>query len=222
MSSPATTLVCFALPDEARPFRKLARAHPHAEILVTGMGARNAERVLRARLAGPRPALVLTCGFAGGLNPALPPLTLLFSPDAPVAVHAALLATGARPGAFHCAPRVVTTAAEKRALFAETNGDAVEMESGVIQKICGEKGIPCVTLRVISDAANEDLPLDFNRLTTAEQNLDFLKLAVVIARAPSKIPALLALGKRTAAAAKTLAHALDQFLRPRLGSEFRL
>ena len=213
MSPPATTLLCFALPDEARPFRKLARAHPHAEILVTGMGARNAECVLRARLAGQRPALVLTCGYAGGLNPALPPLTLLFSADAPPAIRAALLATGARAGTFHCATRVATTAVEKHALFAETNADAVEMESGVIQKICRETGIPCVTLRVISDAAHEDLPLDFNRLTNAEQNLDFLKLAGAIVRAPGKIPALIALGKRTAAAAKTLASALDHFLR---------
>ena len=213
MPSPATTLICFALPDEARPFRKLAGAHPDAEILVTGMGARNAERVLRARLAGPRPALVLTCGYAGGLNPTLPPLTLLFSADAPPAIRAALLATGARAGTFHCATRVATTVVEKRALFAETSADAVEMESGVIQKICRETGIPCVTLRVISDAAHEDLPLDFNRLTNAEQNLDFLKLAGAIACAPGKIPAFLALGKRTAAAAKTLASALDQFLR---------
>lgn len=211
-------MIFFALPEEARPFRKLAAAAAAAagrsQVVVTGMGTRNAERVARATLTGAaRPELVLTCGYAGGLNPALPPLTLLFSADAPESVAAALQKFGARAGRFHCAPRVAITAAEKRALFAETGADAVEMESGVIRKICGELGIPCVTLRVISDAANEDLPLDFNRLTTPEQNLDFAKLAWAVATAPGKIPALLALGKRTAAAARKLGQALDQLVR---------
>ena len=182
-------------------------------MVVTGMGARNAERVARATLTVNQPALVLTCGYAGGLNPALPPLTLVFSDDAPEPVRAALVKLGARAGRLHCASRVAISAAEKRALFAETGADAVEMESGVIRKICAEMGIPCVTLRVISDAANEDLPLDFNRLTTAEQNLDFAKLAWAVARAPGKIPALLALGKRTAAAAEKLGRTLDDLLR---------
>lgn len=217
MNSPPTPiLIFFALPDEARPFRKLAAAAAEpgrAQVVVTGMGARNAERVTRATLAGAQPALVLTCGYAGGLNPALPPLTLLFSEDAPERVVATLGKLGARAGRFHCASRVAITAAEKRALFTATGADAVEMESGVIRKICDELGIPCVTLRVISDAANEDLPLDFNRLTTPEQNLDFAKLAWAVATAPGKIPALLALGKRTSAAAGKLGWALDQLLR---------
>ena len=182
-------------------------------MVVTGMGARNAGRVARATLAADRPALVLTCGYAGGLNPALPPLTLVFSADAPERVATALGKLGARAGRFHCAPRVAITAAEKRVLFAETGADAVEMESGVIRRICGELGIPCVTLRVISDAANEDLPLDFNRLTTPEQNLSFAKLAWAVATAPGKISALLALGKRTSAAAGKLGAALEQLLR---------
>ena len=217
MNPPADSiLIFFALPEEARPFRKLtakAAGQGRATVVVTGMGARNAERVARATLASARPALVLTCGYAGGLNPALPPLTLLFSDDAPEPVRAALVKLGARAGIFHCATRVAITAAEKRALFAETGADVVEMESGVIQEICGEMRIPCVTLRVISDAANEDLPLDFNRLVTAEQNLDSVKLAWAVATAPGKIPALLALGKRTSAAAGKLGQALDQLVR---------
>ena len=212
----ASILIFFALPEEARPFRKLAAAvtgQGRAKVVVTGMGARNAERVARATVAAGRPALVLTCGYAGGLNPALPPLTLVFSNDAPERVATALEKLGVRAGRFHCASRVAITAVEKRVLFAETGADAVEMESGVIRKICAELGIACVTLRVISDAANEDLPLDFNRLTTPEQNLSFAKLAWAVAAAPGQIPALLALGKRTSAAAGKLGAVLDQLLR---------
>ena len=215
MNPPADSiLIFFALPEEARPFRKLAAAgQGRVAVVVTGMGARNAERVARATLAGARPTLVLTCGYAGGLNPALPPLTLVFSDDAPEPVATALGKLGARAGRFHCATRVAITAAEKRALFAENGADAVEMESGVIRNVCAELGIPCVTLRVISDAADEDLPLDFNRLTTREQNLSLPKLAWAVATAPGKIPGLLALGKRTSAAAGKLGAALAQLVR---------
>ena len=213
VNPPDPIVIFFALPDEARPFRKLARGHPHVEIILTGMGPRNAERSTRARLASRPPTLVLTCGFAGGLNPSLAPETLLFSPDAPPAIAARLAASGARPGRIHCAPRVATTAAEKQSLFLATGADAVEMESGVIRNVCQELGLPAVTLRVISDTATENLPLDFNRLTDANQNLDFAKLAWTIATSPAKIPALISLGKRTATAATTLARALDQFLR---------
>ena len=159
----------------------------------------------------------LTCGFAGGLNPDLAPLALIFSDDAPPPIRAALERLGARAGKFHCAPRIAVTAEEKRALFRETHADAVEMESAAIHAVCAEEKIPCVTLRVISDTASEDLPLDFNRLTNAEQELDFAKLAWAVASSPGKIPALLRLQKRTAAAALTLAETLGRFLTAQAG-----
>jgi hypothetical protein len=86
------------------------------------------------------------------------------------------------------------------------------MESEVIHAVCRERGIPCATVRVISDTAGEDLPLDFNRLSKPDMNLDYGKLAWAIARSPGKIGALLKLQKQTRFAAERLADTLSRFL----------
>ena len=210
-------LVCFALNAEAAPFRKIAAAKAGVAVLVVGIGRQNAERSLRAALARNAPELVLTCGFAGGLAPGLKAGTVVFEIGAaplPAAAgwQARLLAAGAQPAKFFCADRIATTAAEKTKLRAETGADAVEMESAAIQAVCRERGLPCLTVRVISDAADEDLPLDFNALARPDKSLHAGKLALAIARAPGRIGALTALGRTTALAAKQLAAVLDRVL----------
>ena len=242
-------LICFALKEEAAPFQKIAAGKAGISILLTGIGRQNAEKSLREFLNSCRsrgdetqikkkletphvvsyePNLVLTCGFAGGLNPDLKlgdvvfelPLTPSLSPSDGQRVSAGtgeglvakLLAGGAKPAKLFCADRIATTVAEKKALRDETGADAVEMESAAIHAVCHERGIPCATIRVISDTANEDLPLDFNALAKPDKNLDFGKLFLAIAKSPGKIGALMALQKKTKFAAERLADVLIEIL----------
>jgi adenosylhomocysteine nucleosidase len=209
--SPAQTLVLFALPEEARPFQRRARELSSVRVLVTGMGRRNTERALAAEWVKGRAELVLTCGFAGALDPALALNTVLFE-TAGAALAARLSGAGLRPAKFHCADRMAVTASEKAALRRESRADAVEMESAVVHQFCREHGVPCATVRVISDTAAEDMPLDFNALTTPEMKLDFVKLAQAILKSPGKIGGLLRLQRQTASAAKMLADKLLQIL----------
>src|SRR5215469_15701187 len=60
--------VCFALPEEAGPFQKRYGDIP---VFFTGIGKANAERAAQEYLKDHAPALLLTCGFAGGLDPGL-------------------------------------------------------------------------------------------------------------------------------------------------------
>ena len=205
--NPESVLVCFALKEEAAPFRKIAAAKSGVSILITGIGRDNSRRSLVKQLAQSTPHLVLTCGFAGGLDPALKIGDVIFEPQ-DVSLREKLLRAGARPAKFFCAGRIASTAAEKKKLRDDTHADAVEMESAETHAVCRERGIPCVTVRVISDTAHADMPLDFNLLSKPDLSLDFGKLAWAIAKSPGKIGALLKLQKETNFAAKRLAQAL--------------
>lgn len=212
MDPSPVTLVCFAVKEEARFFNRHAEGRQHLRSLITGMGRRNAEQAIRTTLAAERPRLVVSSGFAGGLNPELAAGSIVFATGNAAGMEGALRAAGARPARFHCAERVATTAEEKRALRDSTGADAVEMESEIICAVCREQGIPSATVRVILDAASEDLPLDFNELMTDEQRMDNRKLALALVRSPGKIGALLRLQKQSEAAAKRLAEALGRVL----------
>ncbi len=207
MQKAEVVLVCFALEEEARPFRKLARARSEISVLVTGIGKENAVRSVRDCLRANAPRRVFTCGFAGGLNPELETGDVVFvTPDKELASQ--LTSAGALSASLFCASRVATTAGEKAGLRQQTGADAVDMESQAIHELCGERGIPCCTVRAISDAAWEDLPLDFNQLANADQSLNYGKLAWAIMRSPRKITGLLRLRKHTRFAAQQLAAVL--------------
>jgi adenosylhomocysteine nucleosidase len=205
------TLVCFALEQEAVPFRRLAVKMPDVKILITGIGAKNAGTSVRRFLEQHLTKQVFTCGFCGGLKPDLENGDVVFMTGYP-ALEKRLAEADATLATFFSSPRIATTAAEKRQLRAKTRADVVEMESEAILEACREKKIPCAMVRAISDTADEDLPLDFNMLTRPDLSLHQGKLAWAIAKAPWKIFALLRLHQRTSVAAQQMANTLAKVI----------
>jgi adenosylhomocysteine nucleosidase len=200
-------LFCFAVEQEAKFFYQ-----PGMEKIITGIGRENAERSLHTRLKQEPFQLVLSCGFAGGLNPYLSTGMVVFSADEDAGLTPLLLTAGACPVKFYSSDRVAITVAEKRKLWESTGADAVEMESYIIRAICRAHGIPSATIRVISDDATENLPLDFNALMTADQRLNYPKLMLTLLTSPMKIPALLRLQRQTQFAARNLADVLSKLI----------
>jgi len=208
MNAYLPALVCFAVAEEAAAFRRLASGTADVRLLVTGMGTHNAVTALKQALEEAPAAFVASCGFAGGLDPDLVTGDILHTGELPPEMAARLGATCARPGKFHCSRRIAVTVSEKTALRRETGADAVEMESQAIAAVCREKNIPCLTLRVILDTARESLPLDFNSLLNDACAIEPAKLALAVARAPWKIPALLRLQRQSRHAAEKLSGCL--------------
>jgi adenosylhomocysteine nucleosidase len=209
MSNPV--LVCFALESEARPFRKLIRNRDDVRVLRTGMARRNTERAIESELNRYTPSRVFTCGVAGALDPSLRIGDLVYSASEPETAEK-LRNAGAKVGVFTCTDKVAITCAEKAELRQRTNADAVEMESAFIQSACARRKIQCATVRAISDTANDDLPIDINRVWTKNDELSSMKLALAVVKAPHKIPALIRFGKDGAFAARQLARVLAQII----------
>lgn len=202
-------IITFAVREETKSFK----AVPGVRRFLTGMGRDNAERAIHSILDKFTPRLVLTCGFTGGLNPALKNNEVVFQADEGSILYDQIKTAGATPVNFFCARRVAITSDEKLRLWRGTGLDAVEMESETIREICRERNVPSATVRVVSDTAAEDLPLDFNTLLTPAQKIHYGKLSWALVRSPWKLAELLAFQQKALEAGKALGEFLDKLLK---------
>lgn len=137
-------------------------------LVTTGPGQEAARAGAELLLAGHRPRLLISAGFAGGLDPRWQ----LFDRVAPSEV---LDATGwhltvdsldwsesapapVASGRLITVDQIVRTAVEKADLRAATGADLVDMETAAVARLAGERGVRFLPLRVISDIATADLP----------------------------------------------------------------
>ncbi|MEY4326549.1 MAG: 5-methylthioadenosine/S-adenosylhomocysteine nucleosidase [Verrucomicrobiota bacterium] len=228
-----STLLFFALPQEAAAFVKLGRRRgwplrptappvprhalqrfvsPGLEVWVTGMGPENALRSGDAALQTGRPVRVFTCGVAGALNLEAQVGWVFHEADPGFPGIDRLQSTASNPGRMVTRDRVVVTQFEKAQLRLETQADLVDMESTVLRDLARARNIPSATVRSVSDTAQGDLVLDFNRIYTVQKTLHPGRLALEIARAPWKIPALIRFGGDAQKACVRLAEVLLETL----------
>ncbi len=202
-------LVCFAVPDEAVPFKKqiVDGLLPPIDLLLTGMGRENAIKSISQALDISRPSLVITSGFAGALDRARKCGDIVGSWD-PEFPSAIVEKAGVRVVRFHCSNTVISDCERKRSLFNSGAGEAVEMESQFIREACAARRIPSATIRVILDAAEESLPIDFESVLDANKRINWGKFSICLLKNPGAIPKLAALGRNSKACAAKLSEAL--------------
>jgi nucleoside phosphorylase len=111
---------------------------------------------------------------------------------------------------FYSTDRVIGLASGKRELGKVA--DAVEMESGEVLYEARAFGAKVVAIRGISDSADEDLPLDFNRVMTPSGEVSIPKVLGEVVRHPMSAPALVRFGKQSRMAAEKLGAFLDPYL----------
>ena len=145
-------------------------------VAVSGPGRAAARRATEVLFSGHRPRLIIAAGFAGALNPSFSRNDLVLPEEIidreggrhPVDVPISLGATirHAR-GRLLTVDHVVLSAAQKAELRETYTADSVDMESSAVAAICSEKAVRFLSIRVISDDAQTDLPREIASVVAA-------------------------------------------------------
>jgi adenosylhomocysteine nucleosidase len=190
-------------------------------VLLTGMGAANAVKAMSS-IPVEVHELCISSGLAGSLDAAFKPGDIVAARTSEtldqicrVASDAALLDLAVSCGAKSVqvsltAEKIVATVDEKEQLAQK--GSIVEMETTHILAAAIQRHVPCVAVRGISDAADEDLPVDFARILDSHGHLKMGGLLKEVGLSPYRIPLLLQFGRQSRAAGKSLADFLDRYI----------
>jgi nucleoside phosphorylase len=232
-------LVTFAVEAEFAPWRRLREFRKldstdsdgfssrigdgELIVLLTGMGCKRAWLQATKVIWGGDVDLCISTGLAGALRPehtlgqTLVPANVLAAkwdrvvPCDPMLIESAASAGAKKVSSFYTADHVIVRAEEKQRLG--TLADAVEMESGEILFQAAAFGARVVAVRSISDSSGEDLPLDFNKVSTKEGDVSIRKIVQEVVGSPGSIPSLIRFGQQSRQAAETLAVFLERFVR---------
>ena len=232
-----TVAVVFALAAEFAPWRRLRRfrsiagARPQAyeaqvgvsrvRVFLSGIGAPHA-RVLTGTMRDDRAAFVVVAGVAGALKPEYDAGQIIvarrvLSAEAGAIVSAdeRLVSLASTCGAtivesFVSFERIVARAEEKRRLG--IHYDAVDMESFSVLNEAHANQLPGITIRVVGDTVEQDLPIDFTRAMRRDQTISVSRMLLEAARHPRQWPALARYGISHRRSLAHLAAFLDRFI----------
>jgi adenosylhomocysteine nucleosidase len=231
-------LVTFALENEFAPWRKLRKfkrvsvdswdktyiarvGEADVRVILTGAGRFASQRAMEVAFTE-LPDACIVSGFAGALRVDYLPGQVLTARSVGNPQGTRILQSDrefvskARESGAKVADKilvtekVIATAKEKQQLGA--SGDAVDMESLWLLAAAAQRSVRAVVIRAISDAADADLPLEFDRIFDAQGNVSIVKVVGQLARKPQRIPGLLRLANDSERAAGALAVFLDDFI----------
>lgn len=142
---------------------------------------------------------LILAGFAGGLDPSLKRGDLLHVPSDEIA------------RTIYTGDEVVATVDDKKALWEKTDCRIVDMESGPVAEVAAAHGIPFSVVRVVSDAADEAVPVDildygYDREKGKETPV---RMGVRLATHPKEIFEVKRFLERTGPCRKILADAIE-------------
>jgi adenosylhomocysteine nucleosidase len=170
-------------------------------LIANGPGSRLVERALDQKHDGKQNVdRILSVGFCGALDPALQIGDIVVSGEVPKGVGASFVR-----GDVVSVDRVAITAQDKCDLRASTGAAVVEMESAAVAQKAREWDVPFGCVRVVSDAAGEDLPLDFNQYRDADGRFERMRIALEAVGHPfTVLPGLIRLDRHCRRAAERL------------------
>lgn len=152
---------------------------------------------------------IILAGLAGALDPALNIGDVIIDfadggqwPNLPY-----------RKGAIHGSDHLVATAAEKSRLFEQTGAAVVDMESVIVRQRAAALGAAVLSIRAISDTADESLPPDLEDWVDPMGRARPASVVAGVARRPWEIGRVVRLARDCRCACRAMALAVKQALR---------
>lgn len=190
-------------------------------VLLTGVGGKNAWLEATKAIWGGEVDICISSGLAGALRPeyhlgdVLAARAVQAAGRKQVAADRQLVRLAQEHGAlavdsFYSAEHVIGLASEKRELA--SLADAVEMESREVLYEVAALGARGVAIRGISDRADQNLPLDFNRVVTSTGEVSIPRVLGEMVRHPSSTAGLIRFANQSRVAAEKLAAFLDRYV----------
>jgi adenosylhomocysteine nucleosidase len=152
---------------------------------------------------------LVSTGFCGALDPTLKLCDIFIATElggngyGAVAQPLALARGPVKNGTLLSQDFVASTAAEKSELR-KTGAAAIEMEAGAVAQKAQEYNLPFYCIRVVSDTADESLPLDFNQMRDGSGRFSVTKILTAAILRPAVFPSLMKLNKNSKAASQAL------------------
>ncbi len=191
-------------------------------IAVSGAGRETAARAAEALILGHCPRWVFSAGFCGGLSPKLKRRDLLVAdcltlPDGselpidlePVQSARLLSKPGVHVGRLLTVDEIVRRPREKRSLGKSHCAMGVDLESFAVAEVCRRRRTRLLVVRVVSDAVDETLPREVDRLSRQKTRAAQLGAALgAILDRPGAIKEMYRLKQNALACSDQLAKAL--------------
>ena len=164
-----------------------------------------------AESLAPNVQALVSFGLAGGLDPALRPGQVIVPAiviDGPASWQTDPTLTealgGATPGLLIGGGTVIASAIAKRAAFASTGAQAVDLESAAVARAAAHHALPFAALRAIADPAHRSLPQAALAALGPNGQIALVRVIRTALRHPAELPALIALAADTARARRAL------------------
>ena len=213
------------------PLRRTNVGESEVTVLLTGMGGQSAVQAMGLMMNmadhDHHFDICISSGLAGALEEKLVPGDII-APRSVMAesryadarseqmkVDATLHEQAVKLGAI-CSDCLLTTdqvlvkAELKR--HCSSRAQSVDMESFEIVKEAIAWGAKGIVVRAISDAATEDLPINFNLTISSDRQISIPKVLVELAKNPLALAALIRFGKQSRKAAEGLVSFLDRYI----------
>ena len=160
----------FAMEFESAGFRAAQCRRLRVSIWTLGVTGRRSAAALKRMIECNRPEIIVSAGFSGALQPGLGLGTIVIGENFsdPRLIRSIPASGDFRIGQIITVPDILETPDAKKDLGERSGALAGDLESSHLHQVCSEAGISMLSVRTISDTADQDIPLPRDVLINPE------------------------------------------------------